>query len=590
MMCGIAGYHGFLGTPGERILRTMIDGLGHRGPDGRGMSVYGDVGLAAARLSLLDIQHGGQPMAIGDTAIVFNGEIYNHGDLRKELEQRGVVFSGRSDTEVLLRGFRQWGPSLFDRLEGMFAVAIRDGAVLHLARDAFGMKPMFYWISAHVQALAFSSEIKALLRCSNVPRRLDPTGLVEQLVFGHTLGRRTLLCDICQVAPGTHLAIERREERLVATTSRLLSPRAQPRPGRAEEAVDRLAEMLRESVTLRLHADHPVATYLSGGIDSTLVAALRPDRTGSRSFVVADGKHVADVTYARAAATALGLDHTEIMVSRTPPVSWVADAVLAMEGPFPPSLALVSAPRVRQAGKAAVCGEGADELFAGYPMHADPEPYLRRFEDRVLKLRGTALTEIALDTTTTRIATLRLRDPAAQFRAVYEFLLHEVLPNKHLAIWDRGAMASSLEIRMPYLDRGLRDFALSLPREWLLHRKELISAVARRVLPPAIAGEILARTKSAAPDALQATRHRLQSLTAAAMPRAWLRKHPLQCLSSSPHVLVMLDLFLLAFIVRDGCLPEAFAIETMYTQYERDFQMAHQAACEALFGTTGSAV
>ena len=587
-MCGIAGYYGAFGAAGGSTLLSMIDALAHRGPDGRSTSVKASIGLAAARLSLLDAPGGGQPMEDGDIAVVFNGEIYNHAELRVELEQGGARFYGRSDTEVLLHGFRQWGASLFDRLEGMFAIAIRAGAVLNLARDPFGMKPLVYWMSSDSQTLVFASEIKALLRCSLLTRRLDSAGLVEQLVFGHTLGSRTLIGDARHVAPGEHIAIERRRERLVLTASKPAPPRPPSPPGSVQEAVDRLAEMLRESVARRLHADHPIATYLSGGLDSTLVAALRPDRTGSRSFVVADGKDVADVKYARSAATALGLDHAALMITRTPPLSWVADAVLAMEAPVAPTVALVSAPRVRQAGKAALCGEGSDELFAGYRMHDEPEPFLRGFEERMRKLRGASVAERALATSATRIASLRLEDPVARFSAVYEFLFRETMPNKHLAIWDRCAMSAALEVRMPYLDRAIRDFALSLPQEWLAPRKALVKAVARRVLPPALAAEVSARAKAAAPDALHATRHRLQGLAAAAMPRTWLRRHPLQRISSSPPALFMLDLFFLAFVVWDGRLPEAFSIETMYADHERELRSAHQAASEALFGPTSA--
>jgi asparagine synthase (glutamine-hydrolysing) len=590
VLCGIAGFHGGLRASGERILREMIEALGHRGPDGRGVSLAGDVGLAATRLSLVDAERGGQPMVDGDVAIVFNGEIYNHVALREELEGLGVTFRGRSDTEVVLRGYLRWGPAVLDRLEGMFAIAIRDGAVLHLARDAFGMKPLFHGLCADAQTLVFASEIKALLRFPHVPRRLDATGLVEQLVFGHTLGQRTLLADIRQVAPGHHVIVERHEQQLLVTSSPWSPPRPLPPPPRSvDEAADRLVERLRESVARRVEADHPVATYLSGGLDSSLVASLRPDHVGSRSFLVADGKDVSDLPHARAVAAALGLQHTEIIVPRAPPRAWVANAVLAMEAPSAPSLALVSAARVRQEAKAAVCGEGSDELFGGYPMHDEPEPYLRRFEERVSRLRSTApLAETALATTTERIAALRVRDPAARTRAVFDFLLHEVMPGKHLAIWDRGSMASSLEVRMPYLDRAIQELALSLPPQWSQQRKQLVVMAARRALPTAVAGAITTRTKAAAPDALGAMRHRLRSLAGAAMPYAWLRTHPLQRLTSAPHVLLALDLFLLAFLVGNGALPEGFAFETMYSRHERELRAAHQAAGEALFSANGA--
>lgn len=562
----------------------MIEALAHRGPDGRCVSLHGNIGLGSARLSLLDLTNGEQPMQDGDVALVFNGEIYNHAALRSELQQEGVSFRGRSDTEVMLRGFQRWGPSLFDRLDGMYAVAIRDGETLHLARDPFGMKPLFYWISPGADAFVFASEIKAVLRCPFVPRRLDASGLVEHLVFGHTLGSRTLIGEVRQVAPGAHVAVTRQGERLVIAATFLPEPRPQSRPTGLEQAIDRLTELLRESVARHVHSDYPVATYLSGGLDSSVVAALRPDHHGSRSFVVADGKDVADVRYARRVATALDLDHADIMITRTPPIDWIANSVLAMEAPFPPSVALVSAPQVRRAGKAVVCGEGADELFAGYPVHEQPETYLRTLEEQLLKLKAAGLTGAALATTTAQVRAACVKDPEARSRALYDLLLYEGLPNKHLAIWDRCAMVASLEVRMPYLDRGVRDFALSLPREWLSPRKGLIAAVARRVLPPMVADEITARAKHAAPDALLSTRHRLRGLAAAIMPTAWSRRHPLQCLSSSPYVLVMLDLFLLAFVVGDGRLPAGLSIQTMYEHHERELRTAHQMACEALFG------
>ena len=155
-------------------------------------------------------------------------------------------------------------------------------------------------------------------------------------------------------------------------------------------------------------ADHPVATYLFGGADSTLLACLRPDHRGSRSFVVADGMHAADPSHAADVAGALGLDHELLLVRREPPLAWLADSVLAMEGPHVPSLALLSAARVRARAKAAICGEGADELLAGYPMHAQPEPYLARYEQRLARLRSTsALPPSAFVTTEAQLAALR---------------------------------------------------------------------------------------------------------------------------------------------------------------------------------------
>jgi asparagine synthase (glutamine-hydrolysing) len=582
-VCGIVGYHD---RESSHNLPEIALALAHRGPDGTGVWIRDEIGLAATRLSLLDLEHGAQPMVNedGQVAVALNGEIYNHAKLRAELRSEGISFRGRSDTEVLLRGFIRWGPRVLERLEGMFAVAMSEGRRLHLARDTFGMKPLFWWLSSDRQALAFGSEIKALLRFPGVPRRLDPAALVEEMVFGHTLGVRTLLREIEQLAPGTLMTIERRGSRLEISTERFAMPRPAATPPSAREAGERIGELLRESVVLHIHADHPVATYLSGGADSTLLASLRPDHPGSKSFVVADGKHVADLAHAAEVANALGLDHEPILIPREPPLSWLANAVLAMEAPRAPTLALVSAPRVRSCTKAALCGEGADELLSGYSMHERPGPYLDRFEQRLAQLQSTsALPASAFETTEAQLAALRPDRHGDRPSVIYDFLLHQVMPNKHLAIWDRGAMAASLEVRMPYLTRGIRDLSLSLPKNWASgSAKELIGAAMQRTLRTPLAERIATRTKTAAPDALEVTRRRLGNLAASAMPSAWHSRHPLRQICTAPHMLFLLDLFLIAFIERDGSFPHDFAAEALYTRHERELRASHESACDAL--------
>jgi asparagine synthase (glutamine-hydrolysing) len=583
-MCGIVGYHD---RRFSQNLREVAVALQHRGPDGLEVWRGAETGLATTRLSLLDLERGAQPMAgpDGRVAVALNGEIYNHTQLRAELEREGIAFRGRSDTEVLLHGFLRWGPAVLERLEGMFAVALCAGETLHLARDSFGMKPLFWSLASDRRSLVFASEIKALLRFRGVPRRPDPAGFVEQTVFGHTLGARTLLADIEQLAPGVHLTVERRGDRLESTVARFAQVRPVAPASSPRAAGERLGELLAASVARQVHADHPVATYLSGGADSTLLACLRPDRRGSRSFVVADGPHAADPAHAAAVADALELDHELLLVAREPPLAWLADAVLAMEAPRAPSLALLSAPRVRARAKAAICGEGADELLAGYPMHTHPAPYLAQYEQRLARLRSTGgLPASAFVTTEAQLAALRPDRRGERTDAVFQFLLEQVMPNKHLAIWDRGAMAAALEVRMPYLDREVREHALSLPREWSAGAaKPLIVAAMRRSSPAALADRIATRTKTAAPDALEVTRHRLRNLAAAALPSALHRRHPLRGLSTAPHMLVMLDLFLVAFVAGAGSFPDEFAAEELYVRHDGALRAAHEAAADALF-------
>ncbi|MGH7312939.1 MAG: asparagine synthase (glutamine-hydrolyzing), partial [Candidatus Rokuibacteriota bacterium] len=274
-MCGIAGY---LGAAPPDLLPAMVRLLKHRGPDDEGVHTEPGLGLGMSRLAIIDLATGRQPMAAQDdsTWIVFNGEIYNHRDLRARLEARGHVFRTRSDTEVIIEAYRAHGDACVERLRGMFAFALWDRRRrrLLLARDRVGKKPLYYW---HRDGLfLFASEIKALLGHAAVARELDWEAFRHYLAFGYTPRDRSIFAGIAKLAPG-HTA--------VLSEGRLsLAPYWSLPDGRAaslerlspEETPALVRHELREAVRLRLESDVPLGVFLSGGIDSSaIVASMR---------------------------------------------------------------------------------------------------------------------------------------------------------------------------------------------------------------------------------------------------------------------------------------------------------------------------
>lgn len=569
-MCGIAG--SFLNVD-RQLLLHMADRLRHRGPDGLGVWTNDVVGLTATRLSLIDLAGGGQPMALQGSCIVLNGEIYNHQQIRADLEQHSVHFAGRSDTEVVLRGFEKRGEAIFGALRGMYALAVTDGQDLYLTRDPFGMKPLFYWLAPDRSQFLFASEIKALLCSPSVHRRIDPVGLVEHATFGHTIGGRTLFRGISQVPPGVRLRVTRDDTGRVVLQQTPLPVRHEPRLQAADisTAARELVEILRASVAAHCEADHPLGVYLSGGVDSTIVAALAPRKARLQTFVVSDRSDLEDVRLSRRIAELLGAEHRFLAISATEASQRAGDAVLAAEGPYLPSIALLSARLVRAHVKGTLCGDGADELFAGYHVHREPEPRLddyRRCLDNLVQHTNLGAEHFA--STLALLESLYAGTGLARQRALYEFLYRELLPNKHLAIWDRGAMASGLEVRMPFLDPGVHSWARSLPWDWLARGaegKRILRHIIRLLLPDPIAEAIIRREKLAAPSALQSTHSHLRRLAASVMPWQHFTAHPFRAFYPRRLALMLFDLFVFCFVAGSGRLPENFSVKGLYTEH-----------------------
>lgn len=541
-MCGIAGLWAPGGIDREALAR-MTAALSHRGPDADGFFVQGPVGLGHRRLSVIDLAGSPQPMhsVDGRATIVFNGEIYNYRELRAELRSAGQRFATDGDTEVILAAWRQWGEGLLTRLHGMFAFALwdHDARTLLLARDHLGVKPLHYRHDA--RGLAFASELKALAHAPGFTRDIDLEAIGLYVEAQYIPAPRTIWRDVKKL-PAAHAMRIDADGR--ATIWRYWVPRWAPKLDLSDdEAVDALDAQLRASVGSMLVADVPLGAFVSGGIDSSLVAALMTDvaRRPIDTFNIGFEGDTAGSEHEHAAAVArhLGARHHTLMLAPEAILDALERWHDVFDEPFGDQAALPTLLLARFARRevtVALTGEGADEAFAGYGNYgrrlrdervsgplgaaASPVPWLvRRLPARLLKerlLRAIAeplprryqgisvlfdpgMRARLLSPRMRALLTESLGDHAARAFAECEspeyldHLLHVDqrlwLADDLLVKVDRATMAHSLEARVPYLDHGFIDFCARLPGHLKLRdgqTKWLLKRLALRHLPDAI--------------------------------------------------------------------------------------------------------
>lgn len=396
-MCGIAGIVGLsagANPPNREALVRMASALYHRGPDEFGVYRDDRAGLAHSRLSIIDLSTGQQPMAdeSDTTWIVFNGEIFNYVELREELIVLGHRFRTQSDTEVILHAYRAWGDAAFERLNGQWAVAIWDSMAkrLVLSRDRVGICPLH--VCEHAGCLYFASEVKAIFAASeNIPRAFDPTGLSQTFTFWTVAPPQGVFLGVTELEPGHVRTYENGSVRDSAYWTPSYPVAGDARSlfqGSLEDAVIEVRSALEKATSLRmLRADVPVGSYLSGGLDSSLVAALGQRFAGNRfqtfSLRFEDAEYD-ETEYQRLMSNGLGSEHHEVVVSRSDIANVFPEVIYHTERPIlrtaPAPLFLLSR-LVRNHGiKVVLTGEGADEMFAGYDIFREGK--VRRFWGR----------------------------------------------------------------------------------------------------------------------------------------------------------------------------------------------------------------
>lgn len=386
-MCGIAGslqLHD--GSVDREQLRRMIGTIHHRGPDDIGIYSHGPIGLAHARLSIIDLAGGHQPMSFAQDSfwITFNGEIFNYIELRDELIAKGHRFTSSSDTEVLLHLYQEEGERCVERLNGQWAFAIWDapGRKLFLSRDRFGVRPLYYTQTAG--EFLFASEIKALLACPQVACAIDLHGLDQIFTFWVTIPPRTAFRDISQLPPGHSMVIQEGCVRITPYWTFDLAPQGAKGRATDNQLAEELLALLEDATRIRLRSDVPVGAYLSGGIDSTVIAALARRSAGERirTFSVTfDAGDLDESRFQQEAGSFIGTSHRDIHcrhedIARVfSEVIWHTEQPIVRSAPAP--LYLLSK-LVRDSGfKVVLTGEGADELFGGYDVFKETK--IRQF-------------------------------------------------------------------------------------------------------------------------------------------------------------------------------------------------------------------
>ena len=542
-MCGIAGVAYRDGLPVDRkVVARMGACLRHRGPDDEGVYTGAGVGLAHTRLSIIDLSESGrQPMQSEDGryAISYNGEVYNFRELRHTLEGLGHEFRGRSDTEVVLRAFVEWGESSFAMLEGMFALAVWDEAErrLHLARDRFGIKPLYY--HADSERVAFGSEIKALLASGEVGRELDWAGLHEYLYYNTALGERTMFAGVRKLPPGHALTLDEDGARVWEYASVFDVEAVEDDYA---TAVERVRELLERAVVAHLVSDVPVGVFLSGGIDSSAITAFASKHYGGKLKTFSAGfdfdRGVNELPKARAVAEHFGTDHHELHVSGGDVAGVIERLVRCHDQPFGDAANIPLYLLCEQLGdgnKVVLQGDGGDEVFAGYRRHsfmaiehwidvvAKPTSwaapmvprwvryyrFCQRFSrtNRELRLAMVVASGIG-DTQPSHVfapgarAALEGSDPFARYREYYNRFAELdsaqravytdsaiILPDLFFEKVDKATMAHGVEVRVPLVDTRLAAYVMGLPSKYKIrwmHKKRIMRRALRGVVPDAI--------------------------------------------------------------------------------------------------------
>ena len=561
-MCGITGY--VTVSPSSdpaSVLERMTDSIRHRGPDDFGYYRDPWASLGFRRLAIIDVAGGHQPMTNEDESLwlVYNGEIFNHAGIRPELEKAGHRYTNRSDSETILHSYEQFGPACLQRFRGMFAFAIWDKnrRKLFAARDRLGKKPLYYYWDGRL--FAFGSEIKTLLQHPAISAQFEDSLLPEYLCFGYVSEERTLFRNICKLMPGHYLELDGANGLRVQKYWELPVPAAAPEDRSDQSWISECRERLEETVRMRLMSDVPLGMFLSGGVDSSAIAAIMkrnfsgPVKTFAVGYPEAE---FSELSYARHVAESIGTEHHEVVVgmedffNTLPRLIWHEDEPIT----WPSSVSLYFVSKLaREHVTVVLTGEGSDEMFGGYARYrhyAMNERWLSVYQvlprglrgmirDRVAttgllsagfrrKLqhtfvgRGEDLESLYLDNFYSAFSLSEQRQlfpalpngsPYRNFRAVWDPTRGPALQRllyadqktyliELLMKQDQMSMATSIESRVPFLDHEFVEWAARVPQHMKLRNGEG-KYIVKKAIEGLVPDQIIYRKKMGFPTPIR---------------------------------------------------------------------------------------
>lgn len=580
-MCGICGIYNEQNLP---LVTSMLEAIRHRGPDSFSTVLFKNNSLGECGLNIVSTKEDLLPLIDRESCIaaLFNGEIYNYRELKKSLSKDGCVFTSDTDSEVIIPLYKRYGKHFVKYLKGMFAIAILDQDQIILARDRYGIKPLYYHRSG--DKLIFGSEIKSLLMHPDVPAELDHESFEELLVFGYVFsGEGTLLKGIRQVSPGTLVTFDGQQ----LTEHRhyqMPYPFYAENGGRIskgtceksyEDYVAHLQDVLSHTFDVMYsHGKSDKGVYLSGGLDSTVMAILCCEAAGKpvHTYTLADSEDAPDLEHARRVSRRLGTIHREFFVSETDYLkelplfvfhyeSIVAGGVYDIQGGI--AFQMLSR-HISEHHKVATTGEGADELFGGYYW---PYTHPLGFSDTI-KQRTAGFSDGSKIKTTVKNLFPAPDDEKAYRKTIFDILMKSGLSNLHLWSVDRSCSTFGFEARPPYLYDDIADFALSLPIEFKVPDKKTTKRLFKDAVMPLLQRydlqEIAERKKYGMPAALSHIGPQMIAMINKLIPANVVRAHPYSRYLKSPIDVLMFDLFHYFFIHKKGQFESGFSMTDFY--------------------------
>ena len=535
-MCGICGFVSDIDNKKD-VVKTMMDKIAHRGPDDEGMYVDSKAAIGHRRLSIIDLNHGAQPMynENGNLAIVFNGEIYNHLELRKDLVEKGHIFSNESDTEVLIHGYEEYGKDLLTKLRGMFAFVIWDSRKEELfgARDYFGIKPFYYY--SQDSSFVFGSEIKSILEYPNMPKEVNEEALEQYLSFQYSVLPETFFKGIYKLPAGHYMYYKDGKLEIERYFDPLMTPADK---ADLDETVSKIEEVVHDTVDAHMIADVEVGSLLSSGVDSSYVVSEFPgEKTFTVGFLDKDSPYN-EIKYAESLVDELGKKNYSQNINSDDYFDSIESVMYYMDEPLadPSCIALYFVDQVAaEQIKVVLSGEGADEFFGGYNIYHEPislkgyqhlPKFLRKFNAKVASImpnvkgknffiRGSKTVEerfignANMFSTEEREKLLKSKlthiSPSEIVSTTYDKVkdLNDIAKMQYIDInfWlqgdillkaDKMSMAHCLESRVPFLDIDVFNYAKTIPINYRCDKeatKKAFRIAAKKHIPEATANK-----------------------------------------------------------------------------------------------------